>query len=42
MLTPSDSPRHPLLNFLTTALPGSTMLGFELRISTCLGADTDH
>jgi len=32
----------PYCYFLTTALPGSTMLGFDLRISTSSCADTDH
>lgn len=42
MLTTLDAPRHPLLDFLTSALPGSTMLGFELRLSTYSASGTDH
>ena len=37
-----DAPRHPLLDFLTASLSGSTMLGFEFRISNNLGTVTDH
>jgi hypothetical protein len=34
MLILPGGARQPLSDFLTTALPGSTMLGFDLRIST--------
>lgn len=40
-MIPIGDPRQPLLDFLTTALPGSTMLGFDLRISTYSCAGTD-